>query len=287
MDDRASRTCAKALEILRRFDEVKAVGLAGSQALGEADQYSDVDLQVFTVSDIPDVGRRREAYDGLPGVRHGPIDHSVAAEFDSPPFSVNFVVDWLTLDGIKCDFLWLAQPDVDRLLGKLGDDPDHPETIAVLAGDIGPVFDPGGYIRQLRDRRPAYTEERARGIAARSLAYAHWFVCDWRVLEKALYRKDVIAYQAAETEMVEQFIVALYAVNRAWRHNRRRLRFRSRGFAILPEGCADRIESMILRCGAHRDLESCHRELRMLFRDLAIAANEKYPEWNLPTEWLD
>jgi len=121
--------------------------------------------------------------------------------------------------------------------------------------------------------------------AFKNLVHAHWFICGWRVLEKAVYRKDVLAYQQARSKWLTALVAALYAINRVWQESRRRLRFCSRHFGIIPEGFLERLESIILRKGRFQDLECCHLELRTLFRDLCVLASERYPEWHLPTNW--
>lgn len=49
---------AKAVNLLKCFDELIAVGLAGSQALGVADEFSGLALQAF-VARVPPLDRRR------------------------------------------------------------------------------------------------------------------------------------------------------------------------------------------------------------------------------------
>ncbi len=285
MDSQHSETCDRAVGILRRFDEVKAVGLAGSQAMDEADKYSDIDLQAVTSGRRPAVEDRKKVYESVAGIELGPLDHPTTPEFQKPPLTVDIVVDWVTIDGVKCDFLWLSQPCVETLLEAVANDPDNPETIAGWTQGVQAVFDPTGLLERFRSRCPQYTAERGLHKARNCLGYARWFMCDWRALEKCVFRKDVIGYQAGETDMVEQLITALYAVNRAWGHNRRRLRACSKPFTVLPGRFVDRIESMILRRGDCEDLAQCHRQLKMLFRDLAVAANGAYDGWDLPTEW--
>ena len=285
MDRDCARVCERAREIVRGVDGVMAVGLGGSQAIGQADAYSDVDLQIVTAGGPPPVEVRARLYEGVHGLECGPLDHPVWAEFEREPVSVDFVVDWVVIDGVKCDLLWLSDHGITRLLAAVADDIDHPETIAAWCEGVQPVFDPDGYLRRLPSRCPEYTAGRARRKAGRVLGYAHWFMCDWRVLERASVRGDVLAYQSAETEMVEHLVTALYAVNRAWYHNRRRLRFQSRRFTLLPPALLDTLESMIRRDGGRADLAACHQVLNGLFQGLAVMANEHYPDWDLPTRW--
>ena len=44
---------SKALDILKGFDEVAAIGLSGSSARGNHDGMSDLDIVVFASGEIP------------------------------------------------------------------------------------------------------------------------------------------------------------------------------------------------------------------------------------------
>ena len=283
MDPISRQALRRAIEVLREFQEVIGIGLAGSHVLGVADKYSDVDLQAF-VTEIPQLNRRRDVYEQA-GIQVGPLDHSVAGEFESLPSKLPFVVDWLTVGGVKCDFLWMPREDVDRLLSSLPSQPMQREAIAVLANVIAPAFDPHGYVDRMKQDCPEYSKERSARKARNKFGYAHFFLCSWGVLHKCLFRRDFIAYQQAESEMIGVLVDALYAINRTWQHDRRRLRAYAGGFEIMPAGFLDRIESVIRRESGDRDLRVCHQELLSLFRDLAAAANDAFRTWDLPTEW--
>lgn len=284
--DQTASNCACILDVLKRFNTVKAASMAGSHALGQADRYSDLDIQVFTSDEIPDPSTRRKIYGACPGIECKLLAHPISAVLDKSPFSSNYEMDWIDIEGAKCDIVWLPQPGVEHLISALPADPDFPETIGVLTRVIQPLFDPEGYIEQLRKRCPEYPTERARRKAGNCFGHPHWFICDWRVLEKAIYRNDIPGYQQAENEMVEYLVKGLYAVNRVWQESRRRLRFHSREFSVLPENFLNRLEAMILRKGPFQNLESCHWELRSLFHDLCLLANNRYPEWHLSEDWL-
>ena len=274
---------SEAVQVLKCFEYLVAVGMGGSHALGLADKYSDYDLQVF-VTEVPPLDRRKEVY-SQHGVEAFHLDHPVTEGFENPPCSARFAVDWLRLGGLKCDLLWLPRDDVDRLLSRLPGEPDQREALAVLAQTIQPVFDPRGYVVNMKEHRPEYPKDRARRKASDRLHYGHFFLCEWAVLHKCLFRRDVIAYHQAESEMVGVLIDALYAVNSTWQLDRRRIRFHAKGFHILPGAFLDRLESMVSRSGKHADLEVCHVELLSLFCDLASGANEVHTGWHLPTDW--
>ena len=194
-------------------------------------------------------------------------------------------MDWLSVDGMKCDVLWLPAGGVTKLLVSLAEDTDQLETAAVLARSIQPVFDPASVLRDFVNACPEYMEERARRKAAPLFGNAHFFLCDWKVLETLIFRKDAIAYHKAEAEMVSGLVSALYAVNRSWQLDQRRLRLHADAFRILPHGFLDRLENMVLRRGVCQSLDRCHLELKGLFAELAVAANERCPAWRLPVQW--
>lgn len=276
--------CDRVLQIVQSLNEVIGVGLAGSQALGLADKYSDLDLQVF-VTAIPALDRRREAYAGVEGTGMGPLDHSVAEQFGNPPTSARFVVDWLTVDGLKCDVLWLPMGELMGILARLPGEWDQRESAAVLAEVVQPLYDPRGAVAEFKRACPAYPESRARDKVAALLGHAHFFLCDWAVLGKCLFRQDVLAYALAERQMVETLVDALYAANQVWQNDRRRLREQVGRFCVLPDRFMERIESMLLRQGRHKTLAACHEELLSLFRDISAGASQAHPDWRLPSRW--
>ena len=285
MDPRCAEILPKAVELLRRFDQVQAVGLGGSQASGAADRHSDLDLQAVTVREHPDVSCRKAIYGSTPGVEIGPVNHCVAADFEAPPFSTSFAVDWLRVDGMRCDVLWVTQEGMERAFTRIQEDIEHPETAAVWARDVQSLVDPRGFLQRLLARCPEYTEQRARKKACARLKPAHFFICTWGVLDKAIRRHDIPGYYQGETYMISTLVSALYAVNRTWQHHLRGLRSHARSFQILPADFVDRLESVICRRSDGDPIETACRELRLLFQDLAVAADRAYPHWKLPLEW--
>lgn len=285
MNQKYAKIGDKGIEILKSFNEVLAVGMAGSQTLGIDDEYSDIDIQAFTKNKFPEKDSRKNLYDTVDGVNYRTLDYDVSAEFVKTPQTPIFVLDKLIIDSVECDFLWLSEQGIKDIFSKLAEDENYPEGMGATVREIRPIYDPNGFIKQVMRQCPEYTMERAKRKARNNFGYAHWFICDWLVFNKAIRRKDIIAYQAAETEMVNILVTVLYAVNRIWQHDRRRLRFSSRGFEILPVGFLDRLELMIMRNCATGSLKDCLCELKTLFCDLAIAANKQYPEWNLPIQW--
>ena len=73
---------------------------------------------------------------------------------------------------------------------------------------------PKGALVRLVNSCPEYTLERAQRKAASCLHHAHFFLCGWHVLDKCIARRDIIAYQKAESDMVGCLVSALFAVNR-------------------------------------------------------------------------
>jgi len=116
-----------------------AVSLAGSVALGEDDEYSDVDLQAFTKGEFPSVEQRRRVYQDTPGVELGPLDHPIAGYLDTPPFSANYVVDWVYIDGTKCDVAWFTQEGVEKVLAALSANPSFPNQLECSSSDSAGV----------------------------------------------------------------------------------------------------------------------------------------------------
>jgi hypothetical protein len=283
MDRHGEAICDKVAESLKSLPGVVAVGLAGSQATGLADKYSDIDLQAFTISTPPE-GQRRETYRRA-GLRCGPLGHDVTAAFDAASSPGSYAVDWLNVGERKLDILWLPQACLAEILTRLPGEPSQSESAAALIETVQPIFDPNGSIDHLKRSLPAYPESRARAKTAAIIRHAHFFICDWAVLHKCLYRKDLVSYALAESEMVGSLIDAGYAVNQVWQHDRRKFDAHMERLGIVPEAFLDRLNSMLAREGRHTALTACHDQLLSLFRDLAACANRSHPDWRLPEDW--
>ncbi|HUW81182.1 MAG TPA: nucleotidyltransferase domain-containing protein [Phycisphaerae bacterium] len=275
----------KVLSGLTSIDGVKAVSLAGSLATGTDDEYSDIDMQCYVSADIPGIEERKRAYESIEAGSAGLLDNPVGAEFEDPPHNNSAVVDWLRVTDVKCDVLWIRTDELKRVIDRLPGDLEQRETAAKLLHPCRSLWDPQDVLAKMVRNLPEYSVDRALKKAGGLLGRTRWFLCEWGVLAKCARREDVVAYQKAESQMVETLVSALYALNRNWYPGVRKLRHYCQDLEVLPDAFVQRLESMILRQDDCSNLANCEAEMRSLFRDLAKVAVQRYPQWRPPRDW--
>jgi predicted nucleotidyltransferase len=266
---------SKALDILKGFDEVVAVGLSGSSARGNRDKMSDLDIAVFASGELPCPETRRRRY-------------ATCAISDTTYFDEDFGIsrcDGLQIDGIDCGFIWMSLPKAEVFLRALTEDFGCDEYLPGGLMTMRAILDPEGIIPALRDSVPTYPDGRAKHRIKKNVnvAYFSIYVLAW--LHKAAMRNDYFSFLKYEYEVLDNFFTALFALNHRWYSDEKRLTEIVRSFEVAPRDVGDRIESIIMHKNGCEDLPQCLREIKGLFADFAAIALEKYPDLSVPGDW--
>ena len=267
--------CQRVVRVLKSFPEVVAIGLEGSFASGQSDAFSDLDMRVFVAQDFPSSADRRARY-------------AKARWTKFNYFDLNFgmsLADSARIGNLDFDLDWIKVPALESYLSSLATEYDHDEGFAGAMGKVIALHDPDGVIDSLKQQIPTYSEERAARRAAAHLRGAHHrlYVLKW--LEKAVARGDHACFLSHQSEIMGNFFSALFALNRRWFSDEKRLLEIVRGFEIAPRDLTRRLRRTLLRRGRCASGEGCLREIKGLFHDLAALAKKRAPGIDVPVTW--
>ncbi len=266
---------AKALDILKGFDEVAAVGLTGSSARGKRDEMSDLDIAVFASGELPDPETRKCRYAtcGISDIAYFDVDFEVSRS------------DGLQIDDMDCGFIWMSLPEARAFLRSLTEDFDCDEFLPGGLLVMRPLLDPDETIASLMASVPSYPDARARHRIAKSLSEAHFSIHVLAWLQKAAMRNDHFSFLKNEYEVLDNFFTALFALNHQWYSHEKRLTEIVRGFEVAPRDVGDRIESIIMHKNGCEDLSRCQQAIKGLFADFANVSRERLPGLEVPMDW--
>ncbi|MFC1735919.1 nucleotidyltransferase domain-containing protein [Candidatus Hydrogenedentota bacterium] len=277
LDDDRARLLSRAVDVLTGFDEVVAIGLSGSAANGATDDLSDLDICVFADPDLPEPSLRRVRIEsgGVGKIAYFDVDF-----IGSPSRG-----DGVSLHGKVCDFNWMTVAGVTSFLESLFVDFDCDEFAPGGLLKIKDVHDPQGVIKTLQEAVPEYPSERAVHRIEKSISAARFSLYTLRWLEKAAARNDYFSFLKFQYELLDNFFTALYAMNRQWYCDEKRLVENIDKFAHAPSQAQARLTQVIMHSGKCSSLSESLKELKALFAELACLSRKMYPELELPTEW--
>jgi hypothetical protein len=272
----AHRITEQALHLPEKLLMVQSMGISGSAARDEMDAFSDVDICVFVAGEYPDPEARREAY--------------AAIGFPKPIyFDVDFGTsrgDGFTVEGMRCDFNWMVIEKVRGFLAGLESDFDCPEWLPGGLGTVKGLHDPQNVIPQLQSEIPVYSVARSRHRVQQTLQEIHFSLYGLGWLPKAAHRNDTFSFLKHQSALFEKLFFTLFALNRVWYADEKRLAERIMYFEAAPTNADERIWAAILHTYDRHDLEHCLREIIALCADTARIARQRYPDLDLPRDWM-
>ncbi len=275
LDDDRTRFLSRVVDFLTGFDEVVAVGLSGSGATGNMDRFSDLDVCVYTKPDLPEAKTRRERLEsaGLGEIQYFDVDFEVSRG------------DGLSLNGKRCDLNWMSVPKVELFLKSLVVDFDCNEFLPGGLLMTKDIYDPNGLIEHLQKAVPAYSPERSMHRIKKSVSAAHFslYVLCW--LEKAAARNDYFSFLKFKFEILDHFFTALFALNRQWFCQEKRLVEMVDRFPYAPSSARTRLTEVIVHSGTSSSLGESLKEIKSLFSELVGLSVQAYPGLELPSEW--
>ncbi len=210
---------ALAEQMSNRYSEllqVEAVAIAGSLVTGTADEISDIDLYIYTQSDVSTDERARIA-----GVAdHAEIDNSYWGPGD----------EWRDKDtGIHVDVMFWSVPWIEEQLNRVL--VHHLPSVGYSTAfwhtirNSSALFDRNGWFHTLQQKaNQPYPERLARSIITNNYpilrhnesAYLHQ-------LEKAVERSDLVSVNHRVAELLASYFDIILAVNRTPHPGEKRL----------------------------------------------------------------
>ncbi len=212
----------KAQEVSRHFaqlPQVAAIALSGSQASGAADSESDIDLYVYTKSDIPlqDLKSIIEITGG-----------ATRSDLDLPYWGgVNMWVDELTgitIDCVYFDKTWM-EDKVTRVMVACQPELGYSTCFCRTVRQSLPLYDPDSWFAALQSlARQDYSEELRRNIIHHNHPVLRTIMTSYlHQIENAVQRSDTISIQHRLTALLASYFDILFALNRVMHPGEKRL----------------------------------------------------------------
>ena len=265
----------KAVDLIKRFNEVAAIGLSGSHVEGIEDEHSDLDICIYAREKLPPKDVREREY------RNSGIEKLIYLDLD---FEV-IKADGVVIDGVECGFCWMSIPFISKFLSCLSLDFGCDEFLPGGLLKTRPIFDPKGIINKLKRIVPSYPEPRAIHRIRIHLEKAHHLIFGIGRLKAAASRNDYYDFLKIEYDVLDSFMTALFALNRQWFCDEKRLLNRIKNFELKPDNCSERLESIIKHHGENIELEKCLTNVCKLLIDLQAISKKTYPKLNVFKSW--
>lgn len=272
MDPALRRIVTRVAALADIVPDVAAVGLSGSLARGQSDALSDIDLCLYTHGPVPDARSRARAYErlGLTERLYWDVDFETC------------LGDGFCVEGRRCDLIWMSIPAVSAYLRALIDDHDAEEWLPGGLSGVVPVRDPNDWIARLRGEIPPYSEDRARHRVERALRDARHALYALGWLQKAVARDDAYSFLKYEYELLDKLFSALFALNRVWYADEKRLTRRVASLALKPTDVDARLQRLIGRQGTCATMAGALIEIQALYRETAELAHDRLSDLTTP-----
>lgn len=252
---------------LRENVLVRAVGKTGGKALPE-DGESDVDLFVFC-KQIPALQARKELLDSL------------GADIGSPAFGETEHQHWGQVDSLIIGemevYLMYFSQDVfeasvcDILYGRRTQREEnyfYPTGRLASIQNMHAFYDPDGFLTRLKERISVYPDALQAAVLSQSLPK----IDDEEDFRRAVRRGDVPFYHATLDLAIDNFLQALFALNRVYFPSRKRSLESIEAFKIKPERCGERLLGVIHRGGDEQTLSDSYASWHELCQELNESA---------------
>ncbi len=253
-DPAVDRIMEKAIKIARAFPQASAFGISGSIARKKTDKYSDYDFCVFTKDGIPGTDAKKNIY-GKMGI----------SSFDY--FDIDFEIsngDGFHIDDFECGFIWMEYNQTLDLLKQLDSNWDLNEFLPGGIERVRTLFETGSEITNLK-KAVHYSETRSINRFKTFIHRAHHSIYTLKWLEKAAFRNDYYSFLKNEFESIENLVYALFALNKRWMADEKRILELSEELPHKPENFANRLEGIILHKNENGNLDRCLKNIKQLF----------------------
>lgn len=184
--------------------KVKAIGLAGSVARGQADASSDIDMSIY-YEELPSDEELKAAYEKNQGTDYRIYDCDRQA---------GYIVEQYFIQGVKCDFghitIQLLEHDIENVLQQ--NNPDDP-LLNILAGivDMLPLHGVE-LIEKWKNQVANYPQELAQKMVKNHLHFRGL----WILNNYGIKRNDVLFLTDELLQAVKNIIGVLLGLNRLY-----------------------------------------------------------------------
>jgi predicted nucleotidyltransferase len=275
---------------LEAIPGIRAIVLGGSHARGRAQPGSDIDLGLFYSESAPfaieTLRELAEAVNDTPG--------PVVTNFYGWGPWVNGGA-WLTIRGQRVDFLYRNLEHVERVIAEAEagryevhylQQPPFGFFSGTYLGEIAvciPLFDPEARLDGLKRRVAVYPEALRRVVVRDYLFMAEFGLAAFA--PKYAARSDTYGSAACLTSVVNQLVLALFALNRQYPINDKTALLEVAEFERAPREFGPRVQKTLAHLGTSpADLGAALEGIAQLVRETAQLADGLHqPHYPLPT----
>lgn len=227
--------------------QVEAVVLAGSQAAGQQDAFSDLDIYIYSTASIPNDWRRRLAETFARPESRIEIDNPYWGSEDGWDDSAT---------GLHLDLIYRLTHEIEDALARVLD--SHQASVGYSTCfwhnvlNSTPLFDRRGWYAALQHHaRQPYPEPLRRAIIWLNypvLRDAHSsYIAQ---IESAVRRQDRVSVNHRAAGFLASYFDVLFAVNRATHPGEKRLTAQAEKLELVPPGLEQMVEDLLRECGA-------------------------------------
>jgi len=265
----------KGITIAQAFPQTLALGISGSFVQNNTDKYSDYDFCIYTNEEIPNADLKKNIYAKM-GI----------SSFDY--FNIDFEIsngDGFLIDDSECGFIWMEYKKSLNLLKELDIKWDLNEYLPGGVERLKILFETNNEITNLKNCI-YYSEKRSINRFKLFINRAHHSIYILKWLEKAAYRNDYYSFLKNKFESIEYLIYSLFALNKRWMADEKRLLEISGELIYKPKNLENRLEEIIFHTNENKNLNQCLKNIKQLFIDTIDIFRNIYQSEKIDNIWL-
>lgn len=221
---------------LSKNKQFEAIGISGSIAGNETDEFSDIDLIIYYSGNLPQYSFRKKFYNRLKAKQLYP--------------DINF--DFVVCDGIRIGTkrteivyqnIERSYEYIENLCKDFMSDEYFPGGIQQTIA----VYDPNRIIKLFKSKTACYPAIRSRKRSRKMLKGLVHSLKTMEWLDQAVERNDFIQFMRKENEYIQQVIEFLYAFNAEWYCDDKRLMENMIKKKLEPLKVVKKIEQYVCR----------------------------------------
>ncbi len=223
------------------FQNVEAIGLAGSQIGGVVDQDSDIDLYLYTTEVIPSSERRAIVESG------GATRASLNLKFWGLGDEWYDAATGIEVDIIYWDTAWIAA-QLERVLVRHQASVGYSTCFWHTIRNSLILYDRRGWLRQLKAQSAApFPEPLRRAIIAKNHPVLRQVIPSYRQqIAKAIRRQDLVSINHRVAALLASYFDVLFALNRIPNPGEKRLlKIAAERCEKLPPGMIAQVEGLL------------------------------------------
>lgn len=264
MEWRIQEIFDKLIEQIAEIESVSAIGLSGKIKPFPEPGKGDFDIFIYC-KDIPDEQIRKTCLKTL----ENNIKNVKMSVFCNEAWGLS---DYCTIEGIDTWLMFFNNNDVEKNLQEIVqgkylnrvDNYYYPIGRLGMLKNLTILHDEDGFLRDIKRILDLYPK----ALKESMIAYNFEALDDVEDLLRAIDRKDVLFYHFAIDIALDNFLLALFAMNETYFPSRKRSLQYIEKFEKKPNRCSERLLSIIQNGANAETLRNSYEEFRELCNEL-------------------